>query len=259
MRIFFTLFLIPILAGCAFGQKVDYSGISNFYMPPQEKKIIVAVHDMRPYVQDGSKHPDYAGTQRSLNGIPYNINTKSGNPLADDFGKLIVNTMEFRKVPATQQLVPYSWTVDDFKQKVLGKEKDSQVFYIQMAEWKTEAYMNVEIDYNLSLLVFNDQGDEVSSSQEKGLFNFDKSQHGRENLASATSNILENLFAAKGSTLPVIATPNKDKAEVSLFTSVPQEAKDDIKKKCSKDFPDDFAMQADCASKQSAGWRRLNN
>ena len=259
MRISIALLIVLMLSGCAFGRKTDYSGKSNFNIQPQKQKIIVAVHDMRPYVQNNHSPSNYTGTSRSLNGIPYNVTTKSGNPLADDFGQLIVNTMVFRNVSATQQVVPYSWTLDEFKKNVLGKHKGSNVYYIEMAEWKTESYMNTGLTYDLKLLVFDDQANEVKINQETGSFKFDKNLHGKENLATATSNILENLFDEKNFIDPEVSTPSDmTQSEKSSFKSLPAEAKIDIKRKCAKDYPEDFEKQAECVDKQSIGWLKLN-
>ena len=274
MKRAFALLFVLILSGCAFGHKTDYGGRSSFYIQPQSQKVMVAVHDMRPYVQNNNKSPNFTGIQKSIYGIPYNVTTKSGKPLADDFGLLIVNTMKFRKVTASQQEIPYLWSFDVFKQRVLGKEKGSKVYYLEMMEWKTETHFRPALHYDLKLLVFDDQANEVANNQEKGFFYFDKSQPGKENLATATSDILEKLFAEKKLNNPVNSTPpdkpqpeenqrlkSQDSADAekdSLFKSLPPEAKDEIKKKCAKDYPSDFAMQADCANKQANAWRQLN-
>ena len=165
---------------------------------------------MRPYVQNNNKSPNFTGIVKSIYGIPYNVTTKSGNPLADDFGLLIVNTMKFREVPAIQQKIPYLWSFDDFKKRVLGK--GNKFYYIKMMEWKTETHFRPALHYELKLLVFDGQANEVANNQQKGFFYFDKNQPGKENLATATSSILEKLFAENGFTTPVSKTVS-DKAQ----------------------------------------------
>jgi hypothetical protein len=190
--------MILMISGCAIGRKTSYEGRSSFNIKPQDGKIIVAVHDMRPYVQDKEKSPDYTGTQRALAGVPWNVSTASGNPLADDLGLMIVNTMLFRNVSASQQKIPYSWSFDEFKQKTLGKEKDSKVFYIKMMEWRTDTYFRLGLIYDVKLTVLDDLANEVFNNQEKGSLTIDATQPGKESLASAISNILEKLFAGTG-------------------------------------------------------------
>lgn len=273
MKRVLVLFIALMVSGCAFGHKISYEGRSNFNIQQQGQKIIVAVHDMRPYVQNNDKSPDYAGYQKSIAGIPYNVKTSTGKPLADDFGELIVNTMLFRKITASQQIVPYSWSFDEFKQNVLGKEKDCKVYYIKMAQWETETHFRSALDYDLKLTIFDEQANELSNNQEKGYFYFNDDQPGKENLGTATSAILEKLFAErKPNRTPTTTSTDKHQVEdnilkntdaittekPSTFKSLPPGVKDEIKRKCSKDHPDDFAMQADCASKQATGWLQMN-
>lgn len=192
-----VLLFLVILSGCAYGHKIDYAGRSRFSIQPPNQEIIVVVHDMRPYVQNNNKSPDFTGIQKSIYGIPYNVTTKSGKPLADDFGLLIVNTMKFRNVSATQQEIPYSWSFDEFRQNMLRKDKGSSVYYIKMMEWKTETHFRPALHYDLKLLVFDDQAKETAANREKGFFYFDKSRPGKENLSTAIADILERLFVVK--------------------------------------------------------------
>jgi len=200
MKKVLSLILLALLfSGCAFGRTINYAGRSNFTIPPESQKVIVAVHDQRPYIQDNYKSPDYVGIQQSIAGVPYNVSTKSGNPLADDLGMIIVNTLNYGKVSATQAKIPPSWSFTDVKEKVLGKEKDSKVYYIKMMEWRTIIHFRVELNYDLQLLVFDDHANEVANNEEKGSFYLDKDVPGKENLANATAGILGKLFAVKES------------------------------------------------------------
>jgi hypothetical protein len=52
---------------------------------------------------------------------------------------------------------------------------------------------------------------------------------------------------------------SKDTKGDSLFKSLPPKIKDEIRKKCAKEYPEDFVMQGDCANKQAAGWLQLND
>ena len=163
---------------------------------------------MRPYVQNNNKSPNFTGIKKSIFGIPYNVTTMSGEPLADDFGLLIVNTVNFRNGSAVRQKVPYSWSFDEFKQRVLEKEKGAKVYYVVMMEWKTETHFRPALHYDLKLLVFDDHARETANSREKGFFYFDKTLPGRENLTAAISDILGKLFTGKGPDGSINTTPS---------------------------------------------------
>ena len=274
MRKIVLLLFVISLSGCAFGNKNNYQEGSSFKIHTDNQKIIVAVHDMRPYVQNKDKSANYTGIQRALTGIPYNVTTKSGKPLADDFGSLLVNTMKSNNISAFQREIPYSWSFDEFKRRILGKEKGSRVYYIKMMEWETEKYFRYTLKYDLKVFVFDDQANELANNQQKGSFSFDKDSPGKEDLATATSGIFEKLLAGlelsvsiKDTSANMVQTnelnktnkqDSKDTKRDTLFKSLPPKIKDEIRKKCAKEYPEDFAMQGDCANKQAAGWLQLN-
>lgn len=269
------LLTVLLISGCAIGQKTSYEGRSNFnFETEKETKILVAVHDKRPYVQSGNKKPDFTGILKSLYGIPYNVTTSSGKPLSDDFGAMIVNTMRYKGFEASQQQIPFNWSADEFNEKIIGNKKGTNVYYIEMVEWKTETHFSPALHYNLYLSIYNDTEEKIASNKEKGFFYFDKKQPGKENLATATSNILEKLLSVKTSPNSVEiknnststvsnskgkeVTNSNNTQSSSIFGTLPKDIQNTIRKKCLKDFPSDFVMQADCAKKQASGWMEIH-
>jgi len=194
MRLLTLSFLAILLSSCATSPSFDHTGRFDFSIDTN-KKIILAVHDLRPYVQDSNKSPDYTGLERNKYGIPSGVGSKSGNPLAEDFGSMIVRTMKFRNVSAVQQKIPFSWSFSTVKKNLLGQQKGAYVYYVKMLEWYTDTYARTTLHYDLQLIVFDDQSNEVGNKQEKGFFDFDENEPGKENLTKATSAILESLFA----------------------------------------------------------------
>ena len=192
-RFLLVAFVCLYFGGCAMGHRTSYDGRSDFKVQ-SDKDVIVAVHDMRPYVQNNKKAPNYVGILKSIYGIPYNVSTKSGNPLADDFGKMIVETMEYRGVSAMQMKIPPAWSFDAVKKEVIGDGAGANIYYIKMLEWKTETHFRPALHYNLQLVVLDDQANEIGNNSEDGFFYFNKDEPGKENLASAMSSILERLF-----------------------------------------------------------------
>ena len=78
-------FAASLLAGCAQGQKIDYSGRSFEATPVKEgQTIALAVQDNRAAIKSGEKSPDFVGKQRDGWGIPYDVRTSSGQPLSSD-------------------------------------------------------------------------------------------------------------------------------------------------------------------------------
>ena len=274
-KVFLLLIIVTMLSGCAIGKKTSYEGRSDFEVTNRgDHDILVAVHDQRPYVQSGNKKPNFTGIQKSFGGIPYNVTTTTGSPLADDFGLMIANTFKYRGITSSYIEVPYTWSFDDFKINVINDNKENDIYYIEMLEWKTEVHFRGALHFNLLLHVFDTKGDEIANNNKKGFLYFDKEQPSQENLATATTDILEKLFAWEVNSKPSESTetPTNQPSEIqkdtqpdtdrvkddSIFSLVPEDIKMKIKKKCEMDHPNDFALQATCSKKQIEGWKELN-
>ena len=64
-----------LIAGCAAGNQYDYSG-SDLALPiTGSGDIGVAVLDVRPYVLNGDKKPDFVGLQRGGFGNPFDVSS----------------------------------------------------------------------------------------------------------------------------------------------------------------------------------------
>ena len=270
MRFIFCLLMLLTLMGCAFGQKTSFEGRSSFEFKPIEKSnAIVAAHDLRPYVQSGNKNPNFSGISKSIAGIPYDVTTQSGGPLAYDLGKMIANTMKYRGTFATAKDIPYTWTQEDVRKNLLGTAPEAEVYYIRMNEWKTETHFRTALHYNLQLTVYNSQRQEIATNEDKGLMYVDQNITGRENLPAVITTVLGDLFADKkpsGNTattsVKMDSSSDIPKKEVSLNENkekLPEEIKKNIRSKCEFDFPGDFVQQVSCIKAQETAWSEINN
>ncbi len=125
---------------------------------------------------------------------PILLPTKSGNPLSDDFGGMIVENMRQKGIKATQKYVPHTLSPDTIKEQIVLNGEGQYAYYIKMLEWKTEAHFRGALHYNLEMAVLDAQGSEVKSAKEDGFFFFNEENPGKKDLATATAAILERLF-----------------------------------------------------------------
>ena len=104
------------LGGCAIGRTTNYhTGQVDYNTGITEKvHFVVAFQDVRPYVLSGNKNNTFVGLMRSMTGIPYPIKTESGNPLADDFGILVTNSLNAKGLNAEFVKFQFRKDVDDF-------------------------------------------------------------------------------------------------------------------------------------------------
>jgi len=111
-----------LTTGCAFGQRIEYRGVSDFkFSYSGKERFTVAVQDIRSYIINSDKKLTFVGLSKSLYGIPYNVNTKSGKPLADDFGSLISETLNRQGISAFQVKLNPFMKEKEVKQTLLSR------------------------------------------------------------------------------------------------------------------------------------------
>src|SRR5260370_3677545 len=93
-RLAFRLLFVALLSGCAGkGLKLQYNDITPKTQFETHAKIAVGVHDQRSYIVSGEKDPTFVGLNRSGLGIPHDVNTQSGLPLASEFQNSMTNAL----------------------------------------------------------------------------------------------------------------------------------------------------------------------
>ena len=143
------------LSGCAGGRNYDYTAIPiDPMLSGNNGKLAIGVHDERKYVKNGDKYPQYVGTQRSPAYVPWNINTKSGLPMADDFLKNIGKSLENDGYKV--DLV--SLSEKENKKQVLArlqKTGDNKLLLFTVKEWYFDVWYKTRMEYSMKLEVFN--------------------------------------------------------------------------------------------------------
>lgn len=85
---------IVLLSGCAYGRKVDYAHSYPALAAAPVQAVEVQVTDARPYVLSGNKKGTFVGLVRGSYYIPYDVNTRSGQPLANDLQAALIGGFE---------------------------------------------------------------------------------------------------------------------------------------------------------------------
>ncbi|HOV12644.1 MAG TPA: hypothetical protein PLL90_12865 [Bacteroidales bacterium] len=150
----------------AFGNKHPYHevGISTQIKSPQA--IALAVHDQRHYVANGTKKATYCGSLRSGVGIPYDITTKSGKPLADDVLEVISHALQ-KNGNSVHQVTTQP---GKSKETILAELTATQAphgLYISIQEWKTDTYMNADLYCLVLLQVLDNNGNVLAENNVK--------------------------------------------------------------------------------------------
>ena len=155
------------LTGCAGGRNYDYRAIPlEFYLDGHNNEIAVGVHDQREYVKNGEKYPQYVGTQRSPAYVPWNINTRSGETMADDFLLNIKKALESDKFKVNA----VSLSEKENKAQVLARLEqtgDTRLMLFTVNEWFFDVWGKTRMSYNLQLEIFDSEGTVLAVAETK--------------------------------------------------------------------------------------------
>lgn len=167
MRNVFLLFMYILLAGCAVGNQYNYSSVTTSLpvSSDEQKQLLIAVEDLRPYVLNGDKDSNFVGLQRGGFGNPFDVTTTSGKPLTEAMSASIINSLEMSGYKVTS----YNGELDlNQFQIVAQNSKSERIIWIKVREWKTDIYMNIRLLYDLHLSVYDRQGNLLATNHLKG-------------------------------------------------------------------------------------------
>jgi hypothetical protein len=194
IRCFALSLLVSILTGCAFGQKISYTGTSSFQIPENTSGTLgLAVSDKRPAVVAGDHSLQWVGYSRPPLGIPYGVHTESGRPLSDDLASLLQSTLANRNVVA--QIVSTQPFED--RQVVVARllsYRNPKNVIVTLNDWKTDSYvgLSVSLHYSVTLEVTDSAGRYLGRSSSVGV----RSLSSAYPLSTAVTDIFQELFNA---------------------------------------------------------------
>lgn len=192
------IFCIFMTSGCVVGQKIDYTSPIPKLNEKGNKTVAVGVHDQRPYVKNGEKYPRYVGTFRAGFGNPWDVETKSNNPLSQDMRGVLVQALK----NAGYKAVPLEIVFSDSKETVLVKFKDSSAerfLLLTLDKWRNDSYCDTGLYYDAVLTVYDRDLKQLAESRESGEKNvggncFDPATHAKEAVPKAFQELLEKLL-----------------------------------------------------------------
>jgi hypothetical protein len=164
--IWVLLFCTSIITGCAVGQTYNYQQADIELPVMGEGKLGLAVLDNRPYVLSGDKKANFVGLQRGGFGNPFDVTTGSGNPLAEVFYVILAaelsengfEVMDLHLTSSDGRLVAGAITSSGAHRSVI----------LTVDEWKTDAFMNFGLTYDLDLQIFDESGSLLAEKDSSG-------------------------------------------------------------------------------------------
>lgn len=190
------------LAGCAIGNTHQYA-VTNMALPVQgvaSTQIAVGVQDQRPYVVSGNKAPSFVGLQRGGFGNPFDVNTSSGRPLAEDMRLSITGALQ--RVGATVMPVTVATRADAATaRRALAATGAARSLLLSISEWKADTLANTALYFDLRLEVLDRAGQTIGQAELRGRDNLGGSAlnppaHANAAVPAAYQRKIEELFAA---------------------------------------------------------------
>lgn len=169
-----TLILIVLaafLSGCAFGQKHDYREVPLALSASGAGTLAIAVHDQRPDVVSGEEKPSYAGLQRGGYGNAFDVMTKSGKPIADDWSGTISAALKSKGFDTA----PVSTTPAQDRAGVLASLSGRRALLITMNAWYADTYTDTTVHHDLVAEVLDGAGRSTAMSRSHGATELDGS------------------------------------------------------------------------------------
>jgi len=154
-----------LLNACAVGNKYSLSDIKADFKgaPSNVKTVALSASDQREVVKSGECAPTYVGMQRGGFGNPFRVNTESGLPLADDLTNAVSESLSKKGFKA----MPVYTKVADDSSRVLellkGQNGDRSLLFV-ISKWESDTYMNIGLDYEIELTVYDKQMAKLASS-----------------------------------------------------------------------------------------------
>lgn len=192
MKKIFLILVVLSFIGCAMGNKYDYqsSSIVLPVKPAENKALILSVEDLRPYVLNGGKAPNFVGLQRGGFGNPFDVTTLSGKPMTEDMS-----------VAITKALTQVGYRVQNVQGKpenvylikIAAETGASRIVLLKVYEWKSDIYMGVGLHSDILLNVFDANLKLLAESNMK----FDEAIGGAQIGAARNSQIITDEFAKR--------------------------------------------------------------
>ena len=174
--IYFLLFFL--LTSCAVGRKISYQNENTLLLYKPSKSIVVTFYDQREEIVNGKEKPSFSGHLNATLQIPYNINTQSGNTLAEDFAKSVSNAISKQ----TQQSIVITLAHSDSITKALKALQNAEydlLLLFTIHKWKNDAvpgFSNIHYQAigDFELNIFDKKENIIANAHAKDILEFKK-------------------------------------------------------------------------------------
>lgn len=169
-----SLMLAGLLSSCAVNRHLNFSGRIAGPGYPVGKGVQVAVVDNRTAVLNGKEKATWCGHTYSLAQIAYNIQTKTGRPVADEFADAIVTAYTSKGAHAKAVYALPGMAADSLVRSQQPVPASLWLLF-DLRAWESKAVpgfstIRYEHFYDIRLTVLDPAGKQLGSSEVHGQF-----------------------------------------------------------------------------------------
>jgi hypothetical protein len=163
MRLALAASAAIVLGGCAFGQKITYSGTTADVDAAGHEAVAIATLDQRPYILDGDKKPSFVGLSRGGYGNPFDVETPNGAPLADEISESVSRSLAERGFKTSVVKVRASESRHAAIDALMATGAE-RLALVSLREWKSDKYFRTSLIQDVTVKVFDAKGEELASA-----------------------------------------------------------------------------------------------
>jgi hypothetical protein len=159
--------LALLLPACIpYGATHEYEEVGLSLTAQGSGRLAVAVLDARPYINSNEKSPKFVGVQRDAIGLPFNVETRSGRPFADDCLLVITRALQSRGYDTTSVITSNRDAPDAVRQRLLSSGGRSLL--VRVVDWKLDSYDSSKLYFDLDAQVLSAAGEVLGRSRVLG-------------------------------------------------------------------------------------------
>lgn len=156
-----------VLGGCIpYASTHEYEDVGLSLTATGSGRLSVAVLDARPYVNPADKSPKFVGVQRDALGLPFNVETRSGRPFADDCLLVITRALKDRGYDASPVITSNQDAADAVRQRLAAS--GSRSILVRVVDWKLDSYDSSKLYFDLDAQVLSPAGEVLARSRVLG-------------------------------------------------------------------------------------------
>ena len=159
--------LVLLLPACIpYGARHEYEEVGLSLTARGSGRLAIAVLDARPYINPGEKSAKFVGVQRDAIGLPFDVETRSGRPFADDCLLVIARGLQSRGYEASSVITSNHDGPDEVRQRLVASGGRSLM--VRVVDWKLDSYDSSKLFFDLDAQVLSAGGEVLGRSRVLG-------------------------------------------------------------------------------------------